>query len=480
MAEYRLDLILPELYQVSIVFVLFACSLAGRRWKLFLRPFLTPWMPWLAGFGILVALYSLDSEGTIFLGAYCLDPLSQFFKVAVALGFTFAVLNATRQPTLDQDKHSDYFMFLALSALGLMLLASSVELITIYLAMELASYSLYSLIPLRSQERQAAEAGIKYILFGAVATALSLYGLSYITASQHTTYLKDLALSDWSWAREPMAVIGLSLFFAGFFYKLALFPFHFWAPDVYQGASNETATYVSTLPKLGAVAILIRLTALIKPETELTTILAVLAAASMTYGNLAALVQKDVKRILGYSTVAHAGYVLVGLVAVTKQGLAAAGFYVLAYILMNLTCFWVICRVAADGRNLELEDLNGLHRRSPGLALALAVGAFALVGLPPTAGFMGKLFLLTAAWNQGYNWLIILAAVNTAISLFYYLSMVLHAYTKDEPEVPPAHQAEPGFSMFWGAVLAVLVLLLGVIPGPVFDLAMKASSYILP
>jgi NADH-quinone oxidoreductase subunit N len=200
----------------------------------------------------------------------------------------------------------------------------------------------------------------------------------------------------------------------------------------------------------------------------------------MTYGNLAALAQKDVKRILGYSTVAHAGYVLVGLVAVTKQGLAAAGFYALAYVLMNLTCFWVICRVAADGRNLELEDLNGLHRRAPGLALVLAIGAFALLGLPPTAGFMGKLFLLTAAWNRGYNWLVILAAVNTAISLYYYLSMVLHAYTKDEPERPPAHQPEPGFSVFWGAVLAVLVLLLGVLPGPVFDLAMKAGSSILP
>jgi proton-translocating NADH-quinone oxidoreductase chain N len=474
--DYMPELILPELYQTLIVLILFVCAMIGHRKQLSVGR----WIPWLAAVGIPVTLASLGSGGEMFLGAYRLDPLSQFFKFAVAVGFTVAVLNATRQPTLEEDRQSDYFMFLALSALGLMFLSSAVELITVYLAMEMASYSLYTLIPLRSQERQAAEAGIKYILFGAAATAIALYGLSYIVAAQHTTYLSVLSAKDWSWAKQPIAVLGLTLFLAGFFYKLALFPFHFWAPDVYQGASNETATYVSTLPKLGAVVILIRLSALLSPGFEITTILAILSAVSMTYGNLAALAQKDLKRMLGYSTVAHAGYVLVGLVAVTKEGLAAAGFYALVYVLMNLTCFWVISRVAADGRNLELEDLNGLHKRAPGLALVLAVGAFALVGFPPTAGFMGKLFLLTAAWDRGYNWLVILAAVNTAISLYYYLGMVIHAYTKDEPDIPPAPQPEPGFSLLWGTLLAGAVLLLGMIPGPVFSLATQAAGSILP
>jgi proton-translocating NADH-quinone oxidoreductase chain N len=474
--DYRPELILPELYQTLIVLILFVCAMIGRRKQVSVGR----WIPWVAAAGIPVALAGLGSESEMFLGAYRLDSLSQFFKFAVAVGFAVAVLNATRQPTLEEDRQNDYFMFLALSALGLMFLSSAVELITIYLAMEMSSYSLYTLIPLRSREKQAAEAGIKYILFGAAATAIALYGLSYIVASQHTTYLSDLSARDWSWAKQPIAVLGLTLFLAGFFYKLALFPFHFWAPDVYQGASNETATYVSTLPKLGAVVILIRLTALVSPGLEITTILAVLSAISMTYGNLAALAQKDVKRILGYSTVAHAGYVLVGLVAGTKEGLAAAGFYALVYVLMNLTCFWVVCRVAADGRNLELEDLNGLYKRAPGLAFVLAVGAFSLVGFPPTAGFMGKLFLLTAAWDRGYNWLVILAAVNTAISLYYYLSMVIHAYTKDEPETPPAAQPEPGFSLFWGTLLAAAVLFLGMIPGPIFDLATQAAATILP
>ena len=331
---------------------------------------------------------------------------------------------------------------------------------------------------LRGKQRRAAEAAIKYIFFGAAATALALYGFSYILATQHTSYLAKLTLKSWNWSINPMAIVGLTLFMGGMFYKLALFPMHFWAPDVYQGASNETATFIATLPKLGVLVVLMRLAAII-PEPQVTHVLAVLAAASMTYGNLSALVQTDIKRLLGYSAVAHAGYLMVGLVAGTNAGLDAAAFYMLAYVLMNFACFWVICRVAADGRNLTLHDLNGLHHRAPTLAFVLAVSAFSLVGLPPTAGFMGKLFLLTSAWDHGYNWLVITAALNTAISIYYYLNLVRHAYTQDDPERLPARQMEPVYTYVWGLVLAGLVLLLGVLPGPVYDVAVSASSNLI-
>lgn len=471
-------LVLPELIQVLVILGLFLQSLAPPRSDGGKHPGArTGWVP-LAGIAVLAAAaFSLGAGGLMFREAYRIDALSQFFKLAVALGFVIATHNAGAQPSLEPDRRPDYFLLLALSALGLMLLASAVELITIYLALEISSYSLYALIPLRGRDPRAAEAGIKYILFGAAATALALFGLAYILAGQHSSYLAVLVIKPWGWAEAPLGIAGLTLFMVGFFYKLALFPFHFWAPDVYDGTSNETAAYAATLPKLGAVVVLIRLSAMLAPGMQATTILALLAAASMTFGNLAALTQQDIKRMLGYSSVAHAGYVLVGLVAASAGGLAAAGFYSLVYVLMNLTCFWVICRLSHDGRNLTLTDLNGLHGREPMLAFALAVAALALVGLPPTAGFMGKLFLLSAAWNRGYNWLIIVAALNTAISIYYYLNLIRHAYTTD---AEPGAAAPRSGGALWGGVLAAVLLLLGILPAPVFRWAEAAGRQLMP
>jgi proton-translocating NADH-quinone oxidoreductase chain N len=472
--ELKHELVRIEYYHLLIIGILFIQSLSPRLQKLRVNI----WLPIMTGIAVVVALLNFNIQGEMLYGAYRIDKLSQFFKVMVTFGFAIAILNASRQPTLLEEKRADYFLLMSLSAFGLIILASAVELITVYLAMELSSYSLYAIVALRNKEKRAAEAAVKYILFGAAATALALYGFSYILATQHTSYLVQLTAKSWGWTTQPMGVIGLTLFMCGMFYKLTLFPFHFWAPDVYQGASNETATYIATLPKLGVLVILIRLAAML-PGRQVTMVIAILAAVSMTYGNLAALAQTDVKRLLGYSAMAHAGYLMVGLVAGTLAGLDAAAFYALAYILMNFACFWVICRVAADGRNLVLTDLNGLYKRAPALAFVLAVSAFSMVGLPPTAGFMGKLFLLTAAWDHGYNWLVIVAAVNTAVSIYYYLGLVRHAYTQDDPENPPAVQREPVFSNVWGLVLAGLVILLGTLPGPVFDVAVNAGSQLM-
>ncbi len=469
----RLDLLIPETYQLLLILALFVQTLRERHERT-----AAAWPSWAAGVGVLAALAGLDSNGLLFWGSYRIDGLSQFFKVAVALGLFITLFNARKQPSLQETKRADYNLFFALSAWGLMLLSSAVELITVYVALEISSYSLYALIPLRANSKEAAEAGIKYILFGAVVTAIAMYGFSYILATQGTTYIAELADKPWSFQAAPLAVVGLTLFLGGLFYKLALFPFHFWCPDVYEGASNETAAYAATLPKLGAVVVLVRLAGLLKPGLEITTILAVLGAVSMTYGNISALVQKDVKRLLGYSSVAHAGYVMLGLVAGTAAGLAAASFYSLVYLLMNLTCFWVLCRLSHDGRNINVEDLNGLYRRSPTLAFVLAVSAFALVGLPPTAGFMGKLFLLSSAWERGYDWLVIIAVLNTAIAIYYYLNLVRHAYTCDS-EAEEVRYVSRG-NLVFGGILASAVLLLGTVPGPVFQYALKAGRELLP
>jgi NADH-quinone oxidoreductase subunit N len=458
----------PELFLFLFILALFLVSVCRRETEK------TGWIAWVSLVGVLVAFAGLGNEGMFFADAYRVDGLSQFFKLAIAVGFCITVFNGKKLPGVEPYKRTDYYLMLALSSWGLMLLSSAVELMTMFIALEISSYSLYSLISLRQGDKSAAEAAIKYILFGAAVTAISLFGLSFILACAHTSYLVQMA--GRITMECPIALIGATMFLISFFYKLALFPFHFWAPDVYTGATNETAAFVATLPKLGAVVALIRITNLVLPGVAMTDILAILAALSMTYGNLAALAQRDVKRILGYSGVAHAGYVLMGLVAGTASGLAAAAFYGLAYVFMNLTCFWVVARIAPAGENLELDDLSGMYKYAPAYALALAVGAFALVGMPPTMGFTGKLFLFTSLWGHGYDWLVIIGAINTAFSIFYYLNLVRYAYTREE-QSPRTIDLSLGARVF-ALGLAGIVLVLGCIPSSVYETALAATRSI--
>ncbi len=467
MLNFNPLLIIPELYMVALLAVLFVQSISEKLKNI------THWVPFGALLGAILAAFSPTAPELMFYESYQIDNLSQFFKALVFLGLAICSANAIRNQSLGKANRADYFFFMFMSSFGLLLLSSTIELFTIYISLELASYSLYILLPLRNNDPRAVEGTIKYALFGAVATAIGLFGISYIIAGQHTTYIHELATMSWSFADNPMALIGLGMFFMAFIYKLALFPFHFWAPDVYQGASNETAAFAATLPKIGAIVILVRLMAL-APGVEVKTILAIFAALSMTIGNLFALVQRDVKRLLAYSSVAHAGFIVMGLVAGGSYGLAAASYYALVYVVMNLTIFWVITRLSDNGRNIYINDLRGLYSTAPVLAFVLAVAAFALVGLPPTAGFTGKLFLLNSAWGEGYHWLVIVAVINTALAIFYYLNLVRHAYTLDQVVPTKINVSLTGTSV--AVVLAAGVIYLGVLPQSIFDMLMRASN----
>jgi NADH-quinone oxidoreductase subunit N len=264
----------------------------------------------------------------------------------------------------------------------------------------------------------------------------------------------------------------------GFFFKLGLFPFHFWLPDVYQGASNETTAFIASVPKLGAVALLIRVATLAAPTADsLVSLLMILAVCSMFYGNLIALVQKDIKRMLAFSGIAHAGYVILGIITLKDTGFATAIYYITGYMLMNLACFLVICNVSKNGENLEISDLTGLHKRAPLLAVTLAVGMFALAGIPPFVGFMGKFMLLAGALQEGYLALVILAAINTAISLYYYLSVVRVSYCTD-PEKRPAVQIGP-LTQAVSIALVLIIIVMGILPAPVVDMATAAVRGIM-
>ena len=471
MLNFNPQLIVPELYLVAVLAVLFLQSITDWLKEA------TGWVPLAALFGVVLVCLTSGNGEYMFYESYRIDGLSQFFKAVIFLGLAVCTGNALRAQNLGKANKADYFFFMSMSAFGLLLLSSTVELFTIYISMELASFSLYILLPFRNNDQRAVEAAVKYVLFGAVASAIGLYGISYILAGQHTTYVTELLTLEWSSAHQPMALIGLTIFLLSFLYKLALFPFHFWAPDVYQGASNETAAFAATLPKLGAIVVMVRLMAF-SPGVEVITILAIFAAASMTLGNLTALIQTDLKRLLGYSSVAHAGFVVMGLVAGGAHGLAAASYYALVYMTMNLTIFWVITRLSHEGENVTLNDLKGLYARSPVLAFVLAISSFALVGLPPTAGFIGKLFLLNSAWDAGLYWLVIVAVVNTALAIFYYLNLVRHAYTLDQESGPAKITLNP-LGAAIAIILAIGVLYLGVVPQNIYAFLVQASTGII-
>jgi NADH-quinone oxidoreductase subunit N len=418
------------------------------------------------------AVVSLDQRVLLFDGAYQVDLFSQFLKLILAAGLVLVLLVSAQLPDIREDVRPEYFLFLLLSLCGLTMLVSSVELITLVVALELAAFPLYPMLPLRREregQRVQMESAIKYIMFGVAANGVMLFGMSYLYGLGGTTSLAGLAPALRPLAGSPILIAALVLTCCGLFYKLALFPFHFWTPDVYQGAAHETAGLIATLPKVGAVAVLVRVVSLAAPQAEaLALLFSVLALASMFYGNLLALRQQDFKRLLGFSAIAHAGYALIGFVALDPAGYAAALYYLSGYVLMALACFAVIFLVAREGVNVQIEDLAGLHRRSPLLALTLLTGAFALAGIPPFVGFMGKFALLKAALAKGHLYLVVLAVLNAAIAVYYYLRVVREACFREVEAAAP-------IALSWPSRLLCLLLIAGILglglaPGPVLDL----------
>jgi NADH-quinone oxidoreductase subunit N len=467
----RLLALLPEAALVLTGLLIFAALMSERHREV--------WARRAAEFGgvLLVAacLLSLNQGLEIFWSTYRVDVFSQLVKLSIALGFLVSVLLVRDGAGQRDDARAEVFFFLLTSASGLMVMASAVELLALYLALEIASFSLFVLVPLRTGFALGKEAGLKFLVVGLGASAVTLFGLSILIGLTGTTRITDMAAILPLMAGEPALLFALALFLSGFLFKLALFPFHFWAPDVYEGASHGVAAFVATASKVTAVALLVRLLALTQLSGSLLAgALALSAAVSMTLGNLVAIVQRDLKRMLAYSAVAQAGYIAVGLVAFNADGFAAALFYGFLYLLMNAAAFLVVARVGADGANPSLDDLRGLHRRSPLLAATLMLALFALAGVPPTAGFIGKWFLFRAAMQEGLWWLVLLGAVNATISIYYYLVVVKHAYLLPAEEEKPVVLSVGDQALAYGLCAAIVVL--GVWPTPVYDLAVRAVA----
>jgi len=469
-------LFLPELSLLGAGLILFIFSLGNPSSEKMKATAVS-----LASVTLIASLLSINSAGSLFYDAYQVNFFTQLFKALIACATLIVIIFCNRHDGIDEHVQPEYYLFMFMSVLGLMTLVSSVELIGIFISLELSSFAVYIMVPMRrniGQTNNQNEAGIKYLLYGVVATGFMLFGMSYIFGLTGSTKLTVIATQLGQMYNQPVAIVGITLVLAGFFYKLALFPFHFWVPDVYEGAANETTAFIAVVPKLAAVAVLIRLVSLISGEGEIiANVLMVCAVLSMFYGNLSALVQKDIKRLLGFSGISHAGFVLVGLLTFTVQSYATAFYYISGYVFMNLACFLVICTISEKGKNVSIEDFTGLHKRAPMLALTLTIGLFALAGIPPFVGFAGKFMLLLGALKKGHLLLVILAAFNTAIAIYYYLSIVRVTFCSDSED---RDTITTSFTTSALSVLLILVIvIMGVIPSTFINLATTAVQTII-
>jgi NADH-quinone oxidoreductase subunit N len=452
----------PEIVLIIGVLVLFAVALGTGRDRLAAN------CAALAGLAALAACsVTLGWRGDLFCHAYRIDLFSQVFKLFILLGLTAVALFGRRLKDIRNDIRPEYFLFLLIASLGLVMLVSCVELISLLVSLELSSFAIYLLIPLRRERdglRMQMESAAKYVIFGVLATGIMLFGISYLFGMTGSTYFSEIAPALFARWTEPMAVAAIALTLLGLFFKLAAFPMHLWAPDVYQGAANETTAYITGIPKAAAVAVIIRfLLAADSSSHVLVVFLTIISVVSMFLGNLVAIVQKDIKRMFGYSAIAHAGYVTVGFVTLQNAGFSASVFYGVSFLVMSLPVFLVICQVSAQGENLVIDDFSGLHERSPVAALVMGLSMFALAGIPPFAGFIGKLLLMTAALDRGLLALVVLMAINSALGIYYYLNIVRVMYFEKAGE----RKSVPfdSLSVGLGIILMLAVTALGVAPG---------------
>lgn len=429
----------------------------------------------LSGLAVGAGCLSLGASGEFFTGTYRIDGLSQIFKLLVSLGLFATVILSERARADEPDARSESFLFLGSGALGMTLMVSAADLVTLYLSLELSSYSLYLLAALRTGRRNP-EAALKYLIFGAASSGILLWGLSVIAGSAGTLSLPAIAASSAALSTQPAFALGAALVVLAFLFKLSAFPMHFWAPDAYEAASTPVVHFIATASKAAGVGIFIRFLIWTGLSAPLALLLGVFSFASMTLGNTAALVQRDVKRLLAYSSVAQAGYLVLGLSSGSLDGHASAVFYAAAYLIMNAGAFLAVWHVASvcGKDNPSVEDFDGLAERAPFTALLLLVSLLSLAGIPPLAGFTGKWILFAAAMDRGLWFLVVWAVLNSVVSLFYYLTLVKHAYLK-KPAVAGRLSLPPAAAVLGAAVFAALVLL-GLFPDPLIRFAQAAVS----
>ena len=434
---------------------------------------------------ILASAYQLRlPAGTAFFGIVRTDAFSVFFHLLIG-----GIVLVTLLVCLDYfEGHSSYagefYALVLFSAVGMMFMTSAVELLMVFIGLEISSISTYILVGYRKQSARSPEASIKYFLLGSFATAFFLYGVALCFGATGSTNIYAIAAGMQSGDSPLLLTIALGLLLIGLGFKVSAAPFHVWTPDVYEGAPAPVVGFMSTAPKAAAFAVLLRITYAGFGAMSHTWIvlLWIMAALSMTIGNLGALTQRNVKRMLAYSSIAHAGYLLVAFTAFSPDGLASACFYVAAYAAMNVGAFAIISYLSGyDEKRVNLQDYSGLARRHPMASAAMAIFLLSLIGIPFTAGFFGKFYVFSATMHSGQWILAIVGLLNSGLAAFYYIRLLAQLYTQpyDATQQESSVTAKPAF-VLGIALLVAAVLVLGIIPNRVLGLAQAAAATYFP
>ena len=430
---------------------------------------------------LVTTLLRWPTGGRAFRDMIVLDQHALFFHIVIVYAAALVILLSTDYLHRAGAESGEYYALVLFSTAGMLLLVSANDLIVVFLAVELMSLSLYVLAGLFTRRIEASEASMKYFLLGVFASAFLLYGIALVYGTTGTTNFDRIAAAVARRPHDPLILVGVGLLLVGFGFKISAAPFHMWAPDVYQGAPTSITALIATASKAAVFAVLIRLViAAFRPlQPDATPLLWALAALTMTVGNVVAVAQSNLKRMLAYSSVAHAGYMLVGLVAGDTAGAAAVLFYLLAYVFTTVGTFGVITVCERAGHEAdEVRDYAGLGRRSPLLALVLSLFLLSLVGIPPLAGFVGKFYVFGSAVRAGYIWLAVIAVLNSAVAAYYYLRVIVYMYMREPEEASAAYV--PSFAGVVALTIALVgIVLLGVAPGPFADLAQVAVAPLL-
>lgn len=424
---------------------------------------------------VAAAFYQLNWYGPAWSGMVQVDSFSVFFHILIPAISAICILASLEYLEQQKINSGEYYGLILFGTVGMVLMSAAIELVLIFIALEISSISTYILAGYRRRSATGSESSIKYFLLGSFATAFFLYGVALMYGATKSTSIPDIAASLGGGNSGPLVYTATALMLIGLGFKVAAAPFHVWTPDVYEGAPAPIVALMSTGPKAAAFAVLLRVL-FGAHATGWFWLVWISAALSMTLGNLGALVQNNVKRMLAYSSIAHAGYLLVAFAAGKEIGLTAAIFYTAAYAAMNVGAFAVVSHIGSSGEKyVTIDDYAGLGRRSPLLAFTLTIFMLSLIGIPLTGGFFAKYYVFSAALHADLVWLTIIGVVNSAVAAYYYLRLIVVMYMR-EPTVDTA--PEPVAPAMSAALVlaAIATLYLGIIPSSVLNYATKGAQ----